>query len=93
MSHKVVFIPQHELGLIEPGMHHIGDGLTKRDRATSFKRNAEVLRHLGIIERQADVHGLALGVQKNGDRGLFVVLDIPDHVVAARSAESTEGSP
>lgn len=81
--HRVIFIPQSRLGLLSISLEKMGDALTKRHRAAQHKLVAEVLRSLGLVERQADVHGLALGVDRSGERGLYIILDIPDHVLAA----------
>lgn len=85
--HKVLFIESASLGLLEPMLVHMSQGITKKQRASKLQHVCEVLRHTDLIERKADVHGVALGVQRDGTRGLYVVLNVPDHVIAARSAE------
>lgn len=83
--HKVIFVAREELGLLEQILAQMEAGTTKRQRAAQHKRVTEVLRHLGIIARQDAVKGLAMGCERGGDRGLYIVLDIPDHVLAARA--------
>lgn len=83
MNHKVIFIATDELGLLAPLLTQMQGATTKRQRAAQHKEVCVVLRALGVIERQADVRGLAMGCERDGDRGLYIVLSIPDHIIAA----------
>ena len=73
---RVIVIPAERLGVLE---YHFRDAWAlklKSHRKGAFTRLVRVLKDLGMIEKKADVLGLASGLGANGELNAYVICNI-----------------
>lgn len=81
---KSLFIPSSQLGIVEQKLLfqcHPGEkGDTKRKRQVRLREAEQLLKLLGLVPKDQQVHGIAFGVDRLGEYGFWIVLEVPESV-------------